>query len=208
MLHLATQALEDIQMRFLPEVHRTDVGGVPCWRNLESITLPEDFSEKLTTAIDTLVELEEKVTPAKLEFVLSLFYRIHFCKEYALSDTDVFIRICERNYHGNNDVFSKSKKLNEKANNSLDRNKRVRSPNTRFCKIGVPIGAVLFYTKHDSISCVVLDDINQVEYEGKTWSISSLAINLLNVSSANGFCYFSYEGETLWERRLRLERGE
>ena len=52
----------------------------------------------------------------------------------------------------------------------------------------------------------MLDDINQVEYDGNAWSISSLAMHLLGGSSANGFCFFSYEGEVLWDRRLRLEQ--
>ncbi len=84
---------------------------------------------------------------------------------------------------------------------------RVRSPNTRFSKLGVPVGAELIFTKGRHISCVVLDASNQVEYNGKAWAISALAMHLLGVSSANGFCHFSYEGETLWERRSRLERA-
>jgi hypothetical protein len=82
----------------------------------------------------------------------------------------------------------------------------VRSPNTRFRGLGVPIGAELGFTKDSHITCTVLDDSNQVEYNGKAWAISALAMYLLGVSVANGFAYFSYEGETLWERRLRLER--
>jgi hypothetical protein len=54
----------------------------------------------------------------------------------------------------------------------------------------------------------VLDDFNQVEYDGKAWAISALTIHLLGASSANGFCHFRYEGEILWDRRLRLERAD
>ena len=45
-----------------------------------------------------------------------------------------------------------------------------------------------------------------MEYDGKAWAISALAMHLLDGSPANGFYHFSYEGETLWDRRLRLER--
>jgi hypothetical protein len=72
----------------------------------------------------------------------------------------------------------------------------------------VPIGAELVFTKDSHITCTVLDDSNQVGYDGKAWSISALVTHLLGVSSANGFCYFSYEGEVLWDRRLRLERAD
>jgi hypothetical protein len=95
------------------------------------------------------------------------------------------------------------------ANNAGDLSltgKRVRSPNTRFFNLGVPIGAELIFTRDSQITCTVRDDSNQVEYDGKLWAISALANHLLKESAANGFCHFSYKGETLWGRRLRLER--
>ena len=208
MPHLTAEALESIRVHFLPEVHEAEVGGVPCWRSTEAIPLPEDFSEKLTTVVDTLVALEEKVSAAKLEFALNLFYRIRFREEYALLDNDTFMRVCAKHYQGGNDVFPNTKKSRVRANDSSVPGRRVRSPNTRFRNLGVPVGAELVFTKDRHISCVVLDDFNQVEYDGKAWAISALAIHLLGVSSANGFCHFSYEGEILWDRRLRLERAD
>jgi hypothetical protein len=205
MPHLTAEALEGIRVHFLPEVHEAEVGGAPCWRSTESIMLPEDFSEKLTTVVDTLVALEEKVSTAKLEFALNLFYRAHFREEYALLDNGTFMRVCAKHYQGGNDVFPNTKKSRMRANESVVPGSRVRSPNTRFRNLCVPVGAELVFTKDRHISCVVLDASNQVGYNGKAWAISTLAMHLLGVSSANGFCHFSYEGETLWERRSRLE---
>ncbi|MBU1057838.1 MAG: hypothetical protein KJ804_05910 [Proteobacteria bacterium] len=207
MPHLTREALESIRVQFLPEVHVAEIGGVPCWRSTESITLPEDFSEKLTTVVDTLVELEETVNAAKLEFSLNLFYRSRLREEYTLQDNDTFMRVCAKHYQGGNDVFLNSKKNCVKAKDLSGPGRRVRSPNTRFSNLGVPVGAELVFTKDRHITCVVLDGINQVEYAGKAWAISTLAIHLLGVSSVNGFCLFNYEGETLWERRLRLEQA-
>jgi len=208
MPHLTAEALEGIRVHYLPEVHQAELGGVPCWRCTESIALPEDFSEKLTTIVDTLVALEEKVSTAKLEFALNLFYRARFRKEYALLDNGTFMRVCAKHYQGGNDVFPNTKKSRVRANESSVPGSRVRSPNTRFRDLGVPVGAELVFTKGRHMFCVVLDASNQVEYDGKAWAISTLACHLLGVSSANGFCHFSYEGETLWERRLRLERAD
>jgi hypothetical protein len=70
----------------------------------------------------------------------------------------------------------------------------------------VPVGAKLIFTGDINIVCTVLDDSNQVEYQGKAWSISALAKHLLQVKSANGFVHFRYKDEILVERRLRLER--
>lgn len=216
--HLSAEALESIRVHFLPDVHAAEVGGVPCWYSTVAIHLPEDFSETVTTVVDRLVALDEKVSVANLEFALNLFYCIRFRKEYALKDNDTFMRVCAKHYQGMNIVFPDRKKSRAKADDVLakilgeevnDRSvpgMRVRSPNTRFRNLGVPVGAELVFTKDRHISCVVLDGSNQVSYAGKAWSISALAIHLLGVSSANGFCHFSYKGEILWDRRLRLER--
>jgi hypothetical protein len=206
MPHLTAEALESIRVHFLPEVHEAEVGGVPCWCSTEAIPLPEDFSEKLTTAVDTLVALEERMSAANLEFALNLLYRIRFRKEYALSDNGTFMRVCAKHYQGGNDVFPNTKKPRIRANDLSVPGRRVRSPNTRFRNLGVPVGAELVFTKDSHITCTVLDNSNQVEHDGKAWAISALATHLLDVSTVNGFCYFIYVGETLWERRLRLER--
>jgi hypothetical protein len=208
MPHLTAEALEGIRAHFLPEVHVAEVGGVPCWRSAEAIPLPEDFAEKLIAAIDTLVVLEKRVSVANLEFALNLLYRIRFREEYALTDNDTFMRVCAKHYQGGNDVFSKTKKPRVRANDLSVPGRRVRSLNTRFHNLGVPVGAELVFTKDSHITCTVLDDSNQVEHGGKAWAISALAIHLLGVSSANGFCHFSYESEILWDRRLRLERED
>ena len=206
MPHLTAAALESIRVHFLPEVHEAEVGGVPCWCSTEAIPLPEDFSEKLTTAVDTLVALEERMSAANLEFALNLLYRIRFREEYALTDNDTFMRVCAKRYQGGNNVFPKSKKPRAKAIEWSVSGRRVRSPNTRFRSLGMPIGAELGFTKDSHITCTVLDDSNQVEYGGKAWAISALATHLLDGLAANGFAYFSYEGEILLDRRLRLER--
>lgn len=208
MPHLTAEALECIRAQFLLEVHSVEVGGVPCWCSTEAIPLPEDFSEKLTTAVDTLVILNEKVSAAKLEFALNLFYCTRFREEYSLLDKDTFMRVCAKYYHGGNDVFLNDKKSHTGVNERSVPGKRPRGPKTRFHNLGIPVGAILVYTKDPHISCTVLDDFNQVEYAGKAWAISTLAIQLLGVSSANGFRHFSYKGEVLWDLRSQLERAD
>ncbi|MEI7825923.1 MAG: hypothetical protein WCI01_11535, partial [Chlorobiaceae bacterium] len=206
MPHLTAEALESIRKHFLPEVHEAEVGGVSCWRSTGSITLPDDFSEKLTTIIDTMVALDESVTVSKLGFALNLFYRIRFREVYALLYDDTFMRVCKKHYRSDNGVFSNTKITRVRANGMSVPGRRVRSSNTRFSNLGVPVGAELVFIKDNHITCTVLDDPNQVEYDRKAWAISALANHLLGVFSGNGFRHFSYEGETLWDRRLRLKR--
>lgn len=204
--HLNAEALEAIRAQFLPEVYEMEIGGVPCLRRADAISMPEGFTEKLSTIVDTLVELNESVTISKLEFALNLFYRVKFRNLYALTDNNTFMRICAKHYKGDNDVFPGRKKFGVKSNDSSVSAKRVRSPNTLFRNIDVPIGAVLVFIKDNKIKCTVIDSSNQVDFDGKVWAISALATHLLRGVAANGFANFSYDGEILWDRRMRIEQ--
>ena len=72
----------------------------------------------------------------------------------------------------------------------------------------IPLGSELVYTKDPSIKCRVVSD-KKVEFEGKTYSISALA-GELNVRRGSqnrvvaGTDVFAYNGETLWDIRIRL----
>lgn len=206
--NLSAKALEILRTQFLPEVHKVEIGGVTCWCNAEAIALPDDFSEKITSIAETLDAIKEKISISKLEFALNLFYRTRFREEYSLLDNDTFMRVCAMNYKGENNIFPNFNNRHTQINDSSVLTKRVRAPNTRFGNLGIPIGSELVFVKDNSITCTVLDDVNHVEYAGNSWIISTLAMHLLDVSPANGFCFFSYNGEILWDRRLRLEREE
>lgn len=203
---LSAEAIETIRMHFIPEVHKTMVAGVTCWQSIGALFLPEDFSEKLTFIVDKLLALGEKVSAANLQLALSMQYNVRFREEYPLQENATFMRVCKNNYQGCNNAFPNSRKSGVKANQLPVIGKRVRSPNSLFRNIGVPVGAKLVFTKNSEICCVVVDDTNQVEYAGKAWAISALAMHLLRGKVTNGFSHFIYEGETLWDRRLRLER--
>lgn len=222
--YLTAEALEDIRTKFLPEIHVEEVGGLPCWLTAEAVHLPEDFSEKITDAVDTLVELGKKVDTGNLEFALDLFYRIRFREAYNLTNRRVFISICAKHYNGtlsnkraiSRDFFRdwaehhavmqfpRRAPADPVASINGATGKRHRSPNTRFDNLGVPIGAELVFAKDQYTICKVLNDSNQVEFDGESWAISRLANHLLNASAENGFRHFCYEGELLWDRRLRL----
>jgi len=78
-----------------------------------------------------------------------------------------------------------------------------------FSEYGIPIGAELVYTKDPTIKCKVISD-KKVEFEGKEYSLSSLA-GELNVRRGSknravaGTDVFMYNGEVLsFELRTRL----
>jgi len=77
-----------------------------------------------------------------------------------------------------------------------------------FSLCNIPIGATLRFwktaTQETDIVCTVVDN-KRVEYEGSTYSLSSLAAKLSNVTYAlHGPCYFKYNGEWLNDIRDRL----
>ena len=81
---------------------------------------------------------------------------------------------------------------------------RRRAENFRFHMAQVPIGATLSWGDNPEIQCRVINE-RQVEHEGNTTTISALAKDLKGWPSARGTLYWLYEGETLQERRERLE---
>lgn len=149
MSHLTADALEGIRVQFLPEVHLTEIGGHPCWCSTDAIPLPEDFAEKLTAAVDTLVTLGKKVSAANIEFALSLAYRIRFREVYVLPDNRAFMRVCAKHYQGANDVFPSATRPRRPQGDVSLTAKRTRSANTCFRSLGVPIGAKLVFTKDE-----------------------------------------------------------
>ena len=78
-----------------------------------------------------------------------------------------------------------------------------RTKQTTFALCSVPLGSQLVFTRDSSVVCEVLDDKNKVKYKNKTYSISALASELLGYN-VNGYVYFMFEDETLWNRRQRL----
>ena len=204
---LTAEELEHVRFCFLSEVHTTEFDGVICWCNPDTIMLPDDFSEKLTTIVDTLRVLNEKISITNLDFSLNLLYQTRFREEHALMNADIFLSVCEKYYQGEGVVFSRTNRVRKNTNNLPISKVRVRSKNTRFCDLGISIGAQLIFTHDNTKNCTVLDEINQVNYDGEAWAISSLAMHLLETSSPkNGFDFFSHMGEVLWSRRVRLEQ--
>lgn len=85
---------------------------------------------------------------------------------------------------------------------------------TTFHAIGIPVGSVLAFIHDNTITCTVADSINQVEYGGKRYAISTAAKAIKDSlggsvnASYNGFDWFMYDGIKLTERRRRIESGE
>lgn len=79
----------------------------------------------------------------------------------------------------------------------------------RFSLADVPIGATLTFSRDENITAKVVDD-KRIEFEGELTSTSAAAAKVLlrfgwTVTKVQGPLYWVYDGETLVERRSRLE---
>lgn len=82
----------------------------------------------------------------------------------------------------------------------------------RFSLAKVPVGSELRFIRDESKICRVIDD-KYVDFEGQTMSLSGAALFLLKKMGykspqVQGPLYWSYEGESLVERRRRFEEED
>ena len=74
--------------------------------------------------------------------------------------------------------------------------------------VNIPVGAELAFVNDADIKAKVIDN-RSVEVGGQLTSLSQAAQKLSNVDwPAQGPLYWMYEGETLDERRKRIENAE
>lgn len=91
---------------------------------------------------------------------------------------------------------------------ALERSRKRRS-NLQMEALGIPVGAVLTFSRDERVHATVLPG-NRVDVDGATMSLSAAAVTLLRAmgyktTAAQGGAFWMYEGETLEERRRRLE---
>ena len=73
---------------------------------------------------------------------------------------------------------------------------RKKEKSQGFAAFGIPVGSTLVFKKNPEITVKTLDDKNKVEYEGKPYSISTIAKQLVGYP-VSGYLYFKFEGKIL-----------
>jgi hypothetical protein len=80
-----------------------------------------------------------------------------------------------------------------------------------FAMVDIPVGAELIYVNDDTVTAkvVALSGKKTIEFQGEVTSPSAAAQKLLGYQyQVQGTIYWMYEGETLDERRRRMEEGK
>ena len=89
----------------------------------------------------------------------------------------------------------------------IEKRKKTRS-RFDFRKNGIPVGAEVYFSRDESIKAKVLP-ANAIELSGEKTSLSLSSQKLLRYKNpVAGTLYWMYEGETLDERRRRIDNGE
>lgn len=131
------------------------------------------------------------------------FFQIEPEKAYEVMET--VVALAPDNYElVKQEATKEEKDIEDIVKEVAHRENRSRST---FKMVGIPAGTELEYVRDPQIKCVVVDDSNTVEYNGKHYSLSTLSWELQGRPNygINGWYEFSYQGERLSERRLRLE---
>ena len=82
-----------------------------------------------------------------------------------------------------------------------------RTPQTTFEMIELPIGSEIYFRNNPNFTATTIDNKNQVQYNGQTFTISALAIKLYKEQvnkqqrTLNGYLYFYYDNKRLWDLR-------
>lgn len=72
----------------------------------------------------------------------------------------------------------------------------------------IPAGSELKFIRNENITCTVAPDQKHVVFNGETMSVSSAAQKALNSKwQVQGPAYWTFEGEILDERRMKIETG-
>ena len=144
--------------------------------------------------------------------------RINPKKEFFTTDPDRIITLLEAFARSGDESAAIQEEI-DKVTDAEDKSAQSRvakiserRSRLRFSEIGISLGAELTFKPDPTKKCRVVDDKNQVEYEGTTYNFSELAMKLLREkgntrlsSYAQGAYWFTYEGKRLTERRDELE---
>lgn len=107
------------------------------------------------------------------------------------------IQIKEINLDDRDDITQDQKK-------EILKKKKYRSK-FDFEKYGIKIGEEIYFSRDESIKAVVIDS-NRIEFNGEKYSLSGSARELLKRNhQPAGTLFWKYDGETLDERRRRMD---
>jgi hypothetical protein len=166
--------------------------------------LSQENNEKIGNALSAIGDMlddEDQVESEDLrESVITILNTLSL--EISLGgqiDRSIFKQLEEKNRNANLSNLSSPKDAE---------GQRGKAKKTTFEMLGIKAGEELLFKKDKSRKCKIVDNVNHVRATGEQQdkTISSLASEWAGCG-VSGFEYFLYEGETLGDRRRRLENA-
>ena len=169
-------------------------------RRLSGTNLPFDFERIIVKAVDDHASVERSLH--------RLFgrFRVNKSREFfeiTVDEAKEAISLVPGRV-----VFPKEEELSQSpVRDNLPSGRTIRSPAT-FERYQVPMGSVLHHWLDQSITAIVVGP-RQIEFKGEIVSMSAahaIIATRFGKKRANGARFWMYDGECLWDRRLRIER--
>lgn len=192
----------NVAMQGLVKIGKTDSADTlnTRLRDLYNTSVPLPFECYFAAQVDDADALERKLHSLFGEF------RVNTKREFFRIDPEkVVIAITIGPYQ---EITVSSQTVDADEQKALASAKGRRS-RINLAALGIGPDVLLTFSRDESITAVVLPD-NKVEYLGDVCSLSGAALNALKklgyqTKAASGSEYWMFEGETLDERRRRIE---
>lgn len=170
-------------------------------RSLDSTALPLPFECHYAARVENAIEVE------RILHLLFAEQRIRPNREFFHLSPEKVVTALRLTPH--QDVTPRMGVFEDADEQRAVTETRARRDRINLRAINVPVGAELVFSRDTDIKCTVLNE-TQIEYQGIVTSLSRSALNILqakgySVGSVSGSVFWMYEGETLDERRQRME---
>jgi len=173
-------------------------------KSLDNTSVPTPFRFYFAIETDNHKEIEKLVHNTFSD------YRIRNNREFFEMDPERAVPALK--ISGAPEIKLENEMIDEEGKIIEEKNQKISKKRYSFSYVNIPIGSELIYTRDENIKCKVVSD-NEVEYNGKHYSLSRLARELLRQkgytwNGVTGPLYFKYNEKTLSEIKKDKELEE
>ena len=170
-------------------------------KSLDNTSVPTPFRFYFAIETNKHKEIEKLIHNAFSD------YRVRNNREFFEMDPERAVAALK--ISGANEIKLNNEMIDEKGIVIEETIQKKYKKRFSFSYVNIPIGSELVYTRDEDIKCKVIND-NEIEYNGKNYSLSKLADELLSQSGYNwksvqGPLYFKYNEKTLFELKKEKE---
>ena len=180
-------------------------------KQLDNTSIPTPFRFYFAIESDRYTEIEDNIHDAFSDF------RIRKNREFFKMEPERAVSALR--ISGASEIKMTNEMIDEEGTKIDEtqelKNRRKRKGKISFELLNIPIGTELIFTRDLNKKCKIITD-NEVEFNGNNFTLSSLALKLLNElgynwPTANGTLYFKYKDKTIneiWTEMNNIENEE